>query len=268
MAISGSPKSLIIKPYQTQGNILKDLGKSVYPEYLRNKFRSGITNTGKDPFAAYTKYLLDFETGAVERMGHTLTNMSINTNDGYGLVASNPKFGNYCYRAGSTRAYVISLPAHADLAFTATTQWTIEGYFNYDNVNSMHTVFCNSADSYFRVGYNYTSTNAGKLWATLPASPYTTVSSQNSRTLTNGVWYHFAWCRDGGNIWFYIDGYPIGSAVIPNPSSVAPSYASSIDVGFMSVLDNGAYIRGYADCGRITAAARYPGGLGFTPPTF
>ena len=100
------------------------------------------------------------------------------------------------------------------------------------------------------LSYSTTGTNQFNLSVNLPSSP------------SIGTWYHYAVCRSGSNLRFFVDGTQIGatqtlSATIFN--SVAPIWIAAQNNGSPDYQLNG-----YLDDFRLTKYARYTSN--FTPP--
>jgi hypothetical protein len=99
--------------------------------------------------------------------------------------------------------------------------------------------------------YSTTGTNQFDHSVNLPSNP------------SIGTWYHYAVCRSGSNLRFFVDGTQIGST-----QTLSATIFNSVAPIWIAAQNNGSpnyQLNGYLDDFRLTKYARYTNN--FTPPT-
>lgn len=238
------------------------------------KFRRVITAPDFDPDSAivFTLNELDADTttanfyvngegGAIDELGrHTLTN---------GLQVSSPvKFGNYSVRTSTGDGIQIS-GNMTDFDFGNYTNFTLEYFVRFSGLDvtgasgSIQTWRFSAASGQLFVDVSdelSSGQNVGWHLSFVNNSGIVRITTYNS--VTNGVWYHVAVVKEGGNGYFFVNGNQLGttqdfSTLFKNPSGV---WINS-ELG-----DNGHGALSYYDELRFTPnVAKW--NTNFTPPT-
>ena len=209
-----------------------------------------------------TKLLLNFtQASIIDQTGKN----NIRANQSMGLNTSVKKFGTASLLFDGTVDF-LELPAQPSLDF-GTSDFTIEFFFNSDNVTSLRALI--SSYKYYVAGNNGNwllriTNNTTITWASYDGTGTENLKNFTVPTMSTGTWYHLALVRSGSNLNLYFNGTVSSSGALTEQKNLLDGGVNGILIGYANLAANNDY-DGYMDEIRITKKARYTSN--FTAPT-
>jgi hypothetical protein len=175
------------------------------------------------------------------------------------ISTSVKKYGTGSLSFNGTDSYLTSNPPNQSIYAFGTGNFTIEGWYYFNNVTSEQEIFDfrpSSTQGAYPMAYVWTDSKL-----------YYWVSSANqitsSITLSTGTWYHIAICRSGTSTKMFINGTQSGSTYTDSTNYLVGANRPIFGV---SAFQLNVFYNGYMDDLRITNGyARYTSN--FTPST-
>lgn len=215
---------------------------------------------GGDPYWANVVALLHFDgangsTTFTDEKGHTFSPAG-----SAALSTSVFKFGTASvFLNGSTDA--VESPTSTDWEFGGG-DFTIEAqiYLSAPASTRMEII-----DRWNGTGFGMQVMGTGELRAFCQGSTHgLAICGPGSTVVTDGVFHHVAFCREGNVLGIFLDGIAQGTVAF---TGVIDAIGDTLDIGY----DNNSisrFFNGYIDEVRITkGVARYTPGVNFTPPS-
>lgn len=178
------------------------------------------------------------------------------------ISTSAAKFGASSALLDGTDDY-FTTPNHADFEFGSGSA-TVEGFFRFDSAQGSVKTIVGRDDIGGTRGF-LIQASSSFIYGEMYLTGGFTANAGGSFTFTNGVWYHFAFVRNGGSFRFYINGVALANVTNSRPeAAISNSHALSIG----SSKASGSYanfFNGRIDSLRISRIARYT--TDFTAPS-
>jgi hypothetical protein len=190
----------------------------------------------------------------------SLSSKTVSSVGGVTQSSAQAKFGNTSIQMNGTN--YLTIPTSSTPLNGVSTTWTMEGWFNSSNIETVINSFFDQSDMVQVFGGNgmisgrLRTNSGGGQWFSVGDIPYSFI---------NNTWYHIALVLNGTSLKLYVNGTAIGNVAVAGvPSSSLGE--TNFKIGASDVYPYGGMefmLNGYADEVRISSVARWTNN--FTP---